>query len=101
MLDQNFQTDEDQYDTTGDLSIFSKFSTDFISQENRDAADDKCGDADETEAGMMSTFRNAKLIPTARASMLVATASSRIFFAGIESTSVSHSASASLIPESY
>ena len=37
-------------------------------------------------AGMMSTFRNAKLIPTARASMLVATASSRISFAGIEST---------------
>ncbi len=51
MLDQNFQTDEDQYDTTGDLSIFSKFSTDFISQENRDAADDKCGDADETDGG--------------------------------------------------
>ena len=34
MLDQNFQTDEDQYDTTGDLCVFSKFSTDFISQEN-------------------------------------------------------------------
>ena len=46
-------------------------------------------------AGMMSTFRNAKLIPIARASMLVATASSRISFAGIEFTSVSHSASAS------
>ena len=51
MLDQNFQTDEDQYDTTGDLCVFSKFSTDFISQENRDAADDKCGDADETDGG--------------------------------------------------
>ena len=37
-------------------------------------------------ARKMSTFRNAKLIPTARASMLVATASSRISFAGIEST---------------
>ena len=32
-------------------AYFPSFSTDFISQENRDAADDKCGDADETDGG--------------------------------------------------
>lgn len=49
MFNQNFQTDEDQDDTTGDLCVFSKFSADFISQENSDEADEERGDPDQTD----------------------------------------------------
>ena len=74
MLDQNFQTDEDQYDTTGDLCIFSKFSANFISEEIQQLQLMKnVVTPIRQTAEMMSTFRNAKLIPIARASMLVAT----------------------------
>ena len=86
MLDQNFQTNEDQNNTTGDLSIFSEFSTDFISKENRDAADDKCGDANKTDSGNDVYFQECKTDTDCESIKLVATASSRISFAGIEST---------------
>ena len=43
------QTNEDQDDTTGDLSIFAKFSSTLFSKKNSSNADDKCGDADETD----------------------------------------------------
>ena len=49
MLDQNFQTDEDQYDTTGDLCVFSKFSANFISEKYSSCADEKSSDTDQTD----------------------------------------------------
>ena len=46
-------------------------------------------------AERISTFRNAKLIPTAKASILVAIASRKISFVGMDSIEVSHSDAAS------
>ena len=100
MFNQNFQTDEDHDDTTGDLAYFPSFPPILFPRKTAMKLMRNVVIPIRQTAERISTFRNAKLIPTANASILVAIASKKISFAGMDSMEVSHSLSA-LISGSY